>query len=103
MCGNKQSNKRGDYEANPVVYEIDNPENTTFKITDTKLYAPVITLSKENDTKLLEQLKTGFKRTIKWNKCRSEMTIQPKNRNLNYLIDPTYLQTLTDCFIFFKK
>ena len=37
LCGNKQSNKRGDYEANPVVYEIDNPENATFKITDTKI------------------------------------------------------------------
>ena len=41
-------------------------------------------------TKLLEQLKLGFKRTIKWNKYRSQMTIQPKNNNLNYLIDPTF-------------
>ena len=39
-----------------------------FKITDIKLYVPVVTLSKENDTKRLEQLKSGFKRTIKWNK-----------------------------------
>ena len=41
-------------------------------------------------TKLLEQLKLGFKRTIKWNKYRSQMTIQPQNNNLNYLIDPTF-------------
>ena len=34
--------------------------------------------------KLLEQLKTGFKRTIKWNKFRSEMTNQTKHNNLNY-------------------
>ena len=61
-----------------------------FEITDVKLYVPVVTLSKENDTKLLEQLKSGFKRTIKWNKYRSQMTIQPKNNNLNYLIDPTF-------------
>ena len=47
------------------------PENATFQMTDTKLYVPAITLSKENDTELLEQLKTGFKRTIKWNKHRS--------------------------------
>ena len=47
-------------------------------------------MSKENDTKLLEQLKSGFKRTIKWNKYRSQMTIQPQNNNLNYLIDPTF-------------
>ena len=61
-----------------------------FKITDTKLYVPVVTLSKENDIKLLEQLKSGVKRTIKWNKYRSQMTIQPQNNNFNYLIDPTY-------------
>ena len=54
------------------------------------MYVPVITLSAENDNKLLEQLKTGFKRTIKWNKYRSEMFNQTKNKNLNYLIDPTF-------------
>ena len=42
------------------------PTEITFEITDTNLYVPVVTLSKENDTKLLEQLKTGFKRTLKW-------------------------------------
>ena len=57
---------------------------------DTKLYVPVVTLSNENDTKLLEQLKSGFNRTIKWNKYRSQMTIQPQNNNLSYLIDPTF-------------
>ena len=61
-----------------------------FKITDIKLYVPVVTLSKENDTKRLEQLKSGFKRTIKWNKYWSQMTIQPQNNNLNYLLDPTF-------------
>ena len=79
-----------DYGANSCVSEINNPENAIFQITDTKLYVPVVSLSKENDIKLLEQLKSGFKRTIKWNKYRSQMTIQPKNRNLNYLIDPTF-------------
>ena len=66
------------------------PSGATFKTTDTKLYVPVVTLSKENDTKLLQQLKSGFKRTIKWNKYRSQMTIQLQNNNLNYLIDPTF-------------
>ena len=60
-------------------------------LADTKLYVSVVTLSKENDTKLLEQLKTGFKRTIKWNKYRSKMTVQPQNNDLNYLIDPTFV------------
>ena len=66
------------------------PTELNFKIRDTKLNVPVVTLSKENDIKLLEQLKSGFKRTIKWNKYRSQMTIQPQNNNLNYLIDPTF-------------
>ena len=66
------------------------PTGLEFGITDTKVYVPNVTLSKENDTKLLEQLKTGFKKTIKWNKCRSQMTVQSSNSNLNYLIDPTF-------------
>ena len=57
---------------NPAIVA---PTGLEFKTTDTKLYVPVVTLSKENDTKLLEQLKIGFKRTIKWNKYRSKMTI----------------------------
>ena len=54
------------------------------------MYVPVATFSKEDDIKLLDQLKTGFKRTIKWNKYRSQMFIQPQNNNLNDLIDPTF-------------
>ena len=54
------------------------------------MYIPVVTLSTENDKKLLEQLITGFKRTTKWNKYSSEMTNQTENNNLNYLIDPTF-------------
>ena len=79
------------YDADPVVHKIDNPENAIFEIKDTKLYVPVVTLSKENDIKLLEQLKSGFKRTIKWNKYRSQITIQPQNNNLSYLIEPTFI------------
>ena len=75
---------------NLAATKINNPTGATFKITDTKLYVPVVTLSTENDNKLLQQLKKGFKRTIKWNKCRSEMTNQTKINNLNYLIDPTF-------------
>ena len=84
-----KARKEANYGTDPVVRKTDNPENATFQTTDTKLYVPVVTLSKKNDTKLLEQLKKGFKSTIKWNKYRSQMTIQPEN-NLNYLIDPTF-------------
>ena len=66
-------------DADPAIVA---PSGATFKITDTKLYVPVVTLSKENDTKILEQLKLGFKRTIKWNKYRSKITIQPQKNNL---------------------
>ena len=59
------------------------PTWSKFQITDTKLYVPVVTLSKENDKKLLEQLKSGFKRTVKWNKYRSQMTVQSNNNSLN--------------------
>ena len=66
------------------------PTRLEFKKTDTKLYVPVVTLSKENEIKLLEQLKSGFKRNVYWNKYRSQVTIQKNNDNLSYLIDPTF-------------
>ena len=69
---------------------INSSTNATSAITDCKVYIPVVTLSAENDNKLLQQLKAGFKRTIKWNKYSSEMSNQAKNNNLNYLIDPTF-------------
>ena len=69
---------------------IDAPTNAKFKTTDTKLYVPVVTLSPKEDNNFLEQLKSRFKRTIKWNKYRSEMTNQTKTNYLNYLIDPTF-------------
>ena len=56
------------YNADPIVYEIDSPEDAIFQKADRKLYVPVVTFSKENNIKPLEQLKSGFKGTIKWNK-----------------------------------
>ena len=49
-----------DPDADPAVDEINNPTTAAFKVTDCKLYVLVVTLSAENDNKLLEQLKTGF-------------------------------------------
>ena len=79
------------------------PAELEFETTDTKLYVPVVTLSKENYIKLLEQLKPGFKRTIKWNKYRSQLTIQPQNNNLNYLIDPTFTNVNRLFVLFFSR
>ena len=75
---------------NPARTAINAPTNATFKIRDTKLYVLVVTLWTEDDNNFVEQLKSGFKRTIKWNKYRSEMTNQTKTNNLNYLIDLTF-------------
>ena len=58
-------------------------------MTDTKLCMFVVTLPSQDNNKLLDQLKTRFKRTVKWNKYRSEMTNQPKTISLNYLVGPT--------------
>ena len=47
-----KSTRGANYDADPVVYEIDNPEDATFKITDVKLFVPVVSLSNENDIQL---------------------------------------------------
>ena len=75
---------------NPPIAAIESPTSAKFEMTDCKLYVPVVTLSAENDNKLLEQLKSGFRMSIKWNKYISRMSNQIKNNNLNYLIDPTF-------------
>ena len=51
------------------------------------MYVPAVSLSTENDKNFLAQLKSEFKRTIKWNKYRSEMNTQTKTINLIHLID----------------
>ena len=61
-----------------------------FKITETKLYVPVVTLSTQDNAKLLQQLKSGFKRTINWNKYESSVKTFAQNRYLNYLINPGF-------------
>ena len=76
-------------QPNPPIAAIESPTDARFEITDCELYVPVVTLSAENDNKLLEQLKSGFRITIKWNKYMSQMSNQNKNNILNYLIDPT--------------
>ena len=58
------------------------------------MYVPVVTLSTEDDDTFLEQLKSGFKRTIKWNQYISEMTNQTKTNNLSYLIDPNLIESI---------
>ena len=62
----------------------------TFTITDTKLYVPVVTLSTQENTKCLQQLKSGFKRVINWNKYLSKPELLAQNSNLNHLVEPSF-------------
>ena len=71
-------------------------------IISTKLYVPVVTLSINDKIKFLENVKQGFKR-IFWNKYRSEITTQPKNNSLDYLIDPTFRNINRFFVLSFKK
>ena len=61
-----------------------------FATTETKHYVPVVTLSTQDNAKLLQQLKSGFKRTINWNKYESSVRTFSQNRYLNYLINPSF-------------
>ena len=67
------------------------PTNAILAISDCKLYIPVVTLSKDDEIKLLTNLKSGFTREIEWNKYRSQMTTEAVNNNLNILVDPTFI------------
>ena len=65
-------------------------QGATFSKTDTKLYVPVATLSTQNNAKLLEQLKSGFKRTINWNKYQAKISTERANQYLDFIIDPSF-------------
>ena len=67
-----------------------NRTGATLDITDCKLYVPVVTLSKDDEIKLLTNLKSGFNREIIWNKYRSQRTTEEVNNNFNILVDPTF-------------
>ena len=76
------------YAGPPVVNGT--TTGATLSITKCELYVPVVTLSKDDEVKLLTDLKSGFKREITWNKYRSQMTMEAANNNLNILVDPTF-------------
>ena len=61
---------------------------TKFEITYTKLYVPVVTLSTQDNAKLLQQLKSGFKITINWNKYQTKVSTERQNQYLDFLVDP---------------
>ena len=73
-----------------IIYtDVDN-QVLTFTITETNLYVSVVTLSTQDNTKLLPQLKSGFNRTISWNKYLSKPELLAQNANLNHLIEQSF-------------
>ena len=80
-----------DPNVNQVVHELATATSSaTFQINNAKLNVPVVSLSFNDNIKFLENIQEGFKRTISWNKYRSEITTEPRNNNLDNLIDPTF-------------
>ena len=65
-------------------------QKATFSITGTILYVLVVTLLTQDNAKLLEQLKSGFKRTINWNKYQPKVPAERPNQYLDFLIDPSF-------------
>ena len=63
---------------------------TKFNITDTKLCIPVVTLSTQDNAKLLQQLKSGFRSTINWNNYPTKVLTEGQNQYLHFLIDPSF-------------
>ena len=82
---------------------INNPiagQEPTFSETDMKLYVPFVTLSTQDNAKLLVQLKSRFKRTVNWNEYEPKVTVHEKNRHLNFLISPSF-QGVNRLFVLF--
>ena len=80
-----------DWSANCVIiYANIDDQVPTFTITETNLYVPVVTLSTQDNAKLLPELKSSFKRTISWNKYLEKPELLARNRNLNHLIEPSF-------------
>ena len=63
---------------------------TKFKITETKPYVPVVTLLTQDNAQLLQELKSGFERTINLNKFESNIKTFAQNWYLNHLINPCF-------------
>ena len=69
-----------------------------FEIADTKLYVPVVTLSTQDNVKSLQQLKSGFKRVVNWNKYLSKPELLGRNPNLNHLVDPSFQGVISQSY-----
>ena len=73
-----------------IIYTNINNQVPTITITETNLYVPVVTLSTQDNEKLLPQLKSGFERKISWNKYLAKPELLAQNAKLNYLTKPSF-------------
>ena len=73
-------------------------QNPTFTITETTLYVPVVTLSIQDNAKLLPQVKSGFERKINQDKYLATPELLAQNANLNHLIEPSF-QAVNKLFV----
>ena len=73
-----------------IVSTNDANQGTTFTITETELYVLVVTSSTQDNAKLLQQLKSGFKRISNWNKYLSKPELLARNPSLNHLVEPSF-------------
>ena len=73
-----------------IIYTNVANQVPTFTITETNLYVPVVTLSTQDNAKLLPQLKSSFKRTIRWKKYLPKPELLARDPNLNHLIKPRF-------------
>ena len=80
---------------NPV--DVAQTKGATFQINNVKLYVPVVSLFINDNINFLENIKQGLKRTIYWNKYRSESATQPRNNSSDYMINLTF-RNIIDCF-----
>ena len=78
------------WSTNCIILSNSVNQATKLAITDTKLYVSVLSLSTQDDTKLLQQLKFEFKGAINCNKYQSKVTTEAQNQYLNYLIDSSF-------------
>ena len=73
-----------------IIYTDVANQVPAFTITETNLYVPLVTLSTQDNAKLLPQLKSGFKRTISWNKDLPKPELLEENANLNHLLELSF-------------
>ena len=73
-----------------VLDAMNRPEDLKFRITNCKMYVPVVTLQAEYQNHFCKHLKLGISIDITWNKYRSQVINQTATNYLSFFVDPTF-------------